>query len=117
MSQYEIRDLGKVSYSLGIRIDYNEQNMKLSQETYKRLLNEYNINECNITKTPVELSIKLSKHDSSDECEKEEMKNVPYRQLIGSLMYVALATRPDILCITTKLSQFVSNPGKTLDAG
>lgn len=41
------------------------------------------------------------------------MNNVPYKQLIESLMYVALATRPDILYAVTKLSQFSSNPGRT----
>lgn len=88
--------------------------MKLSQKLYiEKLLDQYNVSECRTTKTPVELGIKLSKLESpSNESEKEEMKDVPYRQIIGSLMYIALATRPDILYITTKLSQFVSNPGK-----
>ncbi|XP_046145466.1 secreted RxLR effector protein 161-like [Osmia bicornis bicornis] len=40
------------------------------------------------------------------------MKDVPYRQLVGSLMYIALATRPDTLYAATKLAQFVSNPGR-----
>lgn len=114
MSQYEIRDLGTASYLLGIRIDYNERNIKLSQKLYiERLLNEYNIIECKTTKTPVELGTKLSKYDSpANDAEREEMRNVPYRQLIGSLMYIALATRPDILHIASKLAQFNSNPGK-----
>lgn len=65
-------------------------------------------------KTPIEPGIKLSKYDGlQSDIEKNEMDNVPYKQLIGSLMYVALATRPDILYAVTKLSQFSSNPGKT----
>lgn len=43
---------------------------------------------------------------------RKKKRDIPYRQLIGSLMYVALSTRPDILYITSKLSQFISNPGK-----
>jgi hypothetical protein len=34
-----------------------------------------------------------------------------YPQIIGSLMYLASATRPDISYVVCKLSQFVSNPG------
>ena len=32
-------------------------------------------------------------------------------QIIGSLMYLASATRPDILLAMSKLSRFMSNPG------
>ncbi|XP_076295155.1 uncharacterized protein LOC143216196 [Lasioglossum baleicum] len=70
------------------------------------MLNEYNLNECKSTKSPIELGIKLSRSDCpSTELEQEEMRNVPYRRLIGSLMYI------DILYMTSKLAQFVSNPG------
>jgi hypothetical protein len=34
-----------------------------------------------------------------------------YSQIIGSLMYLAITTRPDISFAVSKLSQFMSNPG------
>ena len=34
-----------------------------------------------------------------------------YSKIIGSLMYLASATRPDISFAVSKLSRFVSNPG------
>ena len=34
-----------------------------------------------------------------------------YLQIIGSLMYLASATRPDISFAMSKLSRFMSNPG------
>jgi hypothetical protein len=34
-----------------------------------------------------------------------------YSQMIGSLMYLASATRPDISFAVSKLSRFTSNPG------
>jgi len=114
MSKYEVRDLGIVSYLLGISISFTEQTMKLSQEKYiQKLINEYGMNECKSAKTPIEPGLKLSKCDSySNESEIEEMKNVPYRQLVGSLMYIALATRPDIMYAVSKLAQFVSKPSR-----
>jgi hypothetical protein len=39
------------------------------------------------------------------------MKNTPYRDAIGSLMYAAVATRPDIAFAVSTLSQFLDNPG------
>jgi hypothetical protein len=36
-----------------------------------------------------------------------------YSQIIGSLMYLASTTRPDISFAVSKLSRFVSNPGDT----
>ena len=35
-----------------------------------------------------------------------------YRELIGSLQYLSLATRPDITYAVNKLSQFLVNPGR-----
>lgn len=44
MLKYEMRDLNTVSYLLGIRVDYSERTMRLSQKLYiERLLTEYNV--------------------------------------------------------------------------
>jgi len=37
---------------------------------------------------------------------------VPYREIIGSLMYTATATRPDIAFAVSVLGQFAHNPAK-----
>jgi hypothetical protein len=39
------------------------------------------------------------------------MKNTPYRQAIGSLMYAAVATHLDIAFAVSSLSQFLNNLG------
>lgn len=72
------------------------------------------MDDCKTCKTPIEPGIKLSKCDGpQSDVEKDEMNSVPYKQLIGSLMYVTLATLLDILYAVTKLSQFSSNLGRT----
>lgn len=40
------------------------------------------------------------------------MVKTPYRKAIGSLMYAAVATQPDIAFAVSTLSQFLSNPGE-----
>ena len=47
-----------------------------------------------------------------NEKEKEEMKNIPYQMAVGSLLYAAQATRPDIAYAVGALSKFNTNPGK-----
>lgn len=61
----------------------------------------------------MDTSIKLS----SDDCPKsdkevDDMKNRPYRELIGCLMYLSHTTRPDICYATCFLSRFNNNPGE-----
>jgi hypothetical protein len=41
------------------------------------------------------------------------MEEVPYQRGIGSLMYAATSTRPDIAFPVAILSQFMRNPGST----
>ncbi len=40
------------------------------------------------------------------------MCKVLYREVIGSLMYAAITTRPDITFTVSILSQFLENPGE-----
>jgi hypothetical protein len=54
-------------------------------------------------------------HNIELSCPKEQpshdeefyLKEFPYRSLIGSMMYVAMESQPDIACIIMKLSQFL----------
>ena len=39
--------------------------------------------------------------------------DVPYMSAIGSLMYLATCTRPDIATAVSELSKFSQNPGST----
>ncbi|UYV62815.1 hypothetical protein LAZ67_2002020 [Cordylochernes scorpioides] len=58
-------------------------------------------------------SIPITKKDCpTTDKEKDEIKHVPYRELIGSLLYLANSSRPDMTFAVTKLAQFCSNPGE-----
>jgi hypothetical protein len=44
--------------------------------------------------------------------EKGMMSKVPYESAVGSLMYLMVCTRPDIAYAMSKVSRYMSNPGK-----
>ncbi|UYV65700.1 hypothetical protein LAZ67_3005179 [Cordylochernes scorpioides] len=65
------------------------------------------------TYTPLDPAIILSKIDCPHtQAEIDRMSNIPYKELIGALLYLSNCTRPDISFATSKLSQFCANPGK-----
>ena len=63
----------------------------------KEILLKYAARSCRATSTPLPPYIKLSAADSPHTTEARAlMVDVPYRSAIGSLMYLAVCTRPDI---------------------
>ena len=43
--------------------------------------------------------------------EKEQMKNIPYASVVGSLMYAQVCTRPNIIFVVGMLGRYQSNLG------
>lgn len=41
------------------------------------------------------------------------MQDIPYNQAVGSVFYLAVATRPDSACTVGNLAHFLKNPGMT----
>ena len=94
--QFTIHDQGPVTSMLGMKVlcDCIAHTICLSQLGYIRsILKDFNMNNCNPVLTPMEQNIKLSKNMSLDTMEgREEMKKVPYHELVGKLLYLAVAT-------------------------
>jgi len=62
--------------------------------------------------TPLDPNLKITKDMCpTTEDERREMTKRPYRELIGGLIYLANATRPDIAFAASALSRFCSDPG------
>ena len=62
------------------------------------------MSDCKPHSTPCEMDIKKT----SDEVNLIDSK--PYREIIGNLIYVMVATRPDICYTVTRLSQDLAKP-------
>jgi hypothetical protein len=70
------------------------------------MLYKFDMAKCNPVKTPCEKSIQLHKRLPDEEPANDEL----YRQIIGSLMFLAQYTRPDIAYAVSALSQFNKDP-------
>ncbi|UYV79131.1 hypothetical protein LAZ67_17001199 [Cordylochernes scorpioides] len=113
--KFKIKNLGPIKYFLGVEISYPDENtIILSQGKYTMsILERFNMMECRGVSTPLDNSIPITKKDCpTTDKEKDEIKHVPYRELIGSLLYLANSSRPDMTFAVTKLAQFFSNPGE-----
>ena len=68
--------------------------------------------------TPMSTSTKLLRSDSSSTKDaapstgQEDMREVPYSQAVGAIMYAAMGTRPDVAYAITSLSQFLQSPAR-----
>ncbi|KMQ82410.1 gag pol protein [Lasius niger] len=106
--------MGKTKKLLGANFDRsNKENLSIYQtdyiiDTYNKFSN-YNI-PC--SSLPISKGTHLSKSQGPDtEEEKEQMRKLPYRNLIGCLAFLAQRTRPDICFAVNRLSQFQESPG------
>src|SRR5205085_798748 len=79
-----------------------------------KILQQFKMAHSKPVSTPAETSQHLSEADSpKTEEAKKQMQSVPYRSLVGELMYAAMSTRPDIAHAANRLSRFLHNPGQT----
>lgn len=106
---YDIRDLGDLRWFLSIRIIRKREKrlLWLCQDSYVEKLTHEHLQ-------PEEMNLKADTPLSSSEEKNEshatatETKN--YQKIIGSVLYAAIRTRPDISFSVGYLSTFSSNP-------
>ncbi|KAE8889209.1 Retrovirus-related Pol polyprotein from transposon TNT 1-94 [Phytophthora fragariae] len=120
--KFRIKDLGRARFILGIEIDYDmeRRTLGISQKAYtESIIKKFGQENAKPCLTQLEPGVQLPKADElQTEEDKAKMKSKPYRSLVGSLMYLACGTRPDISVAVAKLSRFLGNPGeKHWDAG
>ena len=111
----EITDLGELHWLLGIKIKRNRENqtIHLSQRSYiKSTLRRYNFQDLKPVSTSMETHNKLSSSQSpATTAQFAQMRDVPYHEAVGSLMYASLGTRPNISFAVQTLSHFSTKPG------
>jgi len=113
---FKLRDLGETNLLLGVEVTRDRPNKKLylSQRQYiVNKLEEFRMTDCKPVGTPMIPNSKLTSEQSPKTPEeKDEMEEIPYINAVGSLMYLATMTRPDIAYTVGVLARFNSNPGR-----
>eukprot|EP00877_Chromochloris_zofingiensis_P001915 jgi/Chrzof1/11724/Cz06g07040.t1 len=103
------RDLGEATSYLGMSIQRNRQTgtIKIGHRLMiTELLEKYGAVDSKIKSVPLSPSIKLAK-DEGGPLDKE---HYPYSQLVGSLMYLAITSRPDLAFSVGALARYMSCP-------
>ena len=63
VQEFEMTDIGFMSYFLGIEVKQMDEGIFIAQEGYAReILKKFKMDRCNPVSTPVECRIKLTKH-------------------------------------------------------
>jgi hypothetical protein len=96
-SNFEMTDLGEVSWLLGLDIqrDRTMHTISIGQQAFiDTILARFNLTNARPLSMPMEPGTILAKEQSpTTEEDIENMKDVPYLEALGSLMYVCQGTR------------------------
>jgi len=72
------------------------------------------MNDCAPTSTPLPSGLTLSGEDYPKSSEDiSEMTNIPYQEALGAIMWLQVATRPELLYAVQVLLRFAHNPAKS----
>jgi hypothetical protein len=108
-SQYEMTDLGAVNWILGMEVICNKDSLAISQALYvTKVLEKFGMIDSNPVKSPLNASVRL--HKAVDGETRHDPKS--YQQVIGSLMFAMICTRPDIAFAVCSLSQYNADPSE-----
>jgi hypothetical protein len=104
VDEFKAVQMGELSHILGISITKNAKGYQLSQSAYvDRILAKYGLTDCNPAAIPMNPTYTASPLPSQGQ------EN--YRGMIGSLLYLANCTRPDISAAVCKLAQRFNDYG------
>jgi len=104
-AKFEMKDLGKLKYFLGIEVAYSRQGIFISQRKYiLDLLKDTGKLGCKTTEVPIEQNHRIGNDEENPKVEKTQ-----YQRLVGKLIYLS-HTRPDIAYVVSVVSQFMHDP-------
>ena len=113
-SEFEMKDLGKTRYCLGLEIEHCLDEILVHQSNYtQKVLRHFNEDKAKPSSTPMVVRTLDAKRDlflpKKDEEEILELE-VPYLNAIRALLYLAQCTRPDISFVVNLLARYSNAP-------
>ncbi|KAJ9536199.1 hypothetical protein OSB04_un000624 [Centaurea solstitialis] len=104
-SSFEMKDVGKLHYFLGLEVLSDSSGTYLCQAKYiSDLLSKAALSDNKVASTPLEHNLHLAPNSGPP-----LQDPTRYRQLVGSLVYLTV-TRPDIAYVVHTVSQFMAAP-------
>ena len=103
--EFDMTDLGKLSYYLGLEVEQQKGCIKIKQTAYaKKVLQRAGLSECNAVKFPMELKLQIDADRDG-----KAVNLTHYKSLVGGLRYLVY-TRPDIAYSVGIVSRFMERP-------
>uniref|UniRef100_A0AAV1TCU7 Polyprotein n=1 Tax=Peronospora matthiolae TaxID=2874970 RepID=A0AAV1TCU7_9STRA len=105
-ARFEMTDSGKRAFVLGIElVDNNNGSVTICQRRYgEDVLKRFGMSDCKAVTSPTDISSRLIPSTAAT------IIDAPFREAIGNLMHLMIATRPDIAFAVSYVSRFMENP-------
>jgi len=112
--EFKMKDLGETKICIGIQIERTKSGIFIHQTNYvRKLLKKFHMHDSKPAKTPLTVRILHPENDIYGPKRKHEAilpHTFPYLAAIGSLLYLANTTRPDISFAVSLLSRYSQEP-------
>ena len=103
--EFDMSDLGKLTYYLGLEVDQGKGYIELKQAAYaKKILEKAGMIDCNPVKYPMDHKLQLHKDERG-----EPVNPTEFKSMVGGLRYL-VHTRPDIAYAVGVVSRFMDMP-------
>jgi len=118
-NRFNIKDSGEVNLYLSINIDISHENRTASLDQTDYILamwKRFGFVENRRVRSPFQENWKIHPEEEYSKMTEEDWKFVerfPYRELVGSLLFISMCTRGDISYQVHYLSRFLEKPPKS----
>jgi hypothetical protein len=109
MTTFDARDLGDAKFFVGLSIERDRANrtIKIAQKlAITDLVHKFGLKDAKGRGVPMSVATKLTR----DEENPLDTTKFPYSELVGSLLYLTVCTRPDIAQAVGCLSRYMATP-------
>lgn len=105
--EFKVKDLGDIREYLGLEISRHNNIIEIKQERMiQKILEKFNVLNCKGSSTPMECNFSYENTG--------EIMDVPFKELIGCLLYISTNSRPDITYAVSYLSRYLDKPTSSL---
>lgn len=105
--KFKITDKGQVRQFLGMTIEQANNQLRISQIPYiESTLKRFNMADCKPVVTPIPTGTIIDPIGSDQDCDDVRL----FQSIVGSLIYLANGSRPDIQFAVNKLCKYMATP-------